>query len=127
MKGRLQKGLLAAGAVLVAAAAAAAGVSVARTGGARGYPVSQLHQGVNPAMLTLWSLPLVTMVIGEPLRSPVMSASALGLPPAQSVYCVISRAVSDAGAVAAIALAARASAAASDAASARGFMIAVSF
>src|SRR5438477_6096566 len=71
-------------------------------------------------MLTLWSAPLVTMVIGEPLRRPVTSASAFALPPTQSLYCDVRRAVSMAGAVAAIALAATAREAASEAASARG-------
>jgi hypothetical protein len=43
--------LLAAGVVLLAAGAASAGLMVARTGNARGYPVSGLRQGVSAASL----------------------------------------------------------------------------
>jgi hypothetical protein len=43
--------LLAAGVILLAAGAASAGLMVARTGNARGYPVSDLPQGVSAATL----------------------------------------------------------------------------
>src|SRR5260221_2420936 len=84
-------------------------------------------EGVKPAMLTVRSEPLVTIVTGAPLRRPATSESALALPPAHSAYCDERRVASVAGAGAAIALAATASEAASDAASARVFMWAVSF
>src|SRR5258708_3982709 len=84
-------------------------------------------EGVKPARLTARSEPLVTSVIGAPLRRPATSESAFDLPPAHSEYCDERRVASVAGADAAIALAAKASEAASDAASAREFMWAVSF
>src|SRR5689334_865177 len=73
--------------------------------------------GVKPAMLTLRSGELVTMVTGEPLRRPATSASALERLPAHSEYSLVRREASVAGAAAAMALAANASEAASEAAS----------
>src|SRR3982751_780321 len=78
-------------------------------------------------MLTLRSAPLVTSVTGVPVRRPATSASALDCPPAHWAYCPARRDPSVCGAVAAMALAANAREAASDAASARVRCIAVSF
>ena len=49
----MKRALLIAGAILVAVAAAGSGILVARFGGARGYPVSQLRPGVNAASLQI--------------------------------------------------------------------------
>src|SRR5690348_16713205 len=70
-------------------------------------------------MLTRRSGELVTIVTGPPLRSPATIDSALERPPAQSEYSLVMRvaSVAGAGAEAAIALAAQASEAASEAAS----------
>src|SRR5260221_1759771 len=79
-------------------------------------------EGVNPAMLTLRSAPLVTSVTGVPLRRPATSASALDLPPAHSEYWEVRRVASVVGAEAAIAF--DAANAASETASARyAFMV----
>src|SRR3954451_4897306 len=78
-------------------------------------------------MLTLRSAPLVTSVTGVPVRRPATSASALDCPPAHCAYCPARRDPSVCGAVAAMAVAASAREAASDAASARVRCIAVSF
>ena len=51
MDRRLRTALVTLGVLALAAIAAAAGLAVARTGSARGYPVSQLPQGVSAAML----------------------------------------------------------------------------
>ena len=48
-----QRILLLGGVVVLAALAGLAGLLVARFGNARGYPVSNLKQGVNPANLEL--------------------------------------------------------------------------
>src|SRR5258708_10690786 len=61
-------------------------------------------EGVTPAMLTLGSAPLVTSVIGAPLRRPATSASALDLPPAHSEYWEVRRVAAVRGAEAAMAL-----------------------
>jgi hypothetical protein len=52
-QGTGQRVLFVAGVVVLAALAGLAGVMVARFGNARGYPVDNLHQGVNPADLQL--------------------------------------------------------------------------
>jgi hypothetical protein len=48
---RLRTALVTLGALALAAVAAAAGLAIARTGSVRGYPVSQLRQGVSAALL----------------------------------------------------------------------------
>ncbi len=62
-------------------------------------------------MLTARLGPLVTSVIGAPLRKPATRESELDRPPAQSEYCVERRVASVAGALAAGALPAKVSAA----------------
>jgi hypothetical protein len=47
----LKKVLLAVGVAALAVAAAGAGLSIARTGSLRGYPLAQLHEGVSAATL----------------------------------------------------------------------------
>src|SRR6185312_13061407 len=82
--------------------------------------------GVKPAMLTLRSAEFVTMVTGAPLRSPATRASALECPPAHCEYWLAMRVASvGAGAEAAMALAANASEAASEAASVERRMVMV--
>src|SRR5437764_767010 len=79
-------------------------------------------------MLTLRSRPLVTIVIGAALRRPATSDSALECPPAHSEYWFERREASVGGADAAMALAARASEAAREAASiVRRIVMEVSF
>ena len=51
MDRRLRTALVTLGVLALAATAAAAGLAIARTGNARGYPVSQLPQGVSAALL----------------------------------------------------------------------------
>ena len=51
MKTGVKRVLLVAGVILLAAGAAASGLMVARTGNARGYPVSDLPKGVSAATL----------------------------------------------------------------------------
>src|SRR5689334_7639803 len=83
-----------------------------------------LEAGVKPAMLTLRSGELVTIVMGAPLRSPATRESALERLPAQSEYWLARREASvGAGAEAAIAVAANASDAASEAASVERRMV----
>lgn len=53
MSRSLPKVLIAAGAAVVAVAAAGSGLLVARFSGARGFPVSQLREGVTPANLQI--------------------------------------------------------------------------
>src|ERR1700759_5705734 len=84
--------------------------------------------GVKPAMLTLRARRLVTIVRGAPLRRPATRDSALEWPPAHSAYWLERREGSGGGADAAMAVAAKASEAAREAASVvRRIVIGVSF
>jgi hypothetical protein len=51
MKRGVKKVLLAVGVAALAVGAAGAGLSIARTGSLRGYPLAQLHEGVSAAAL----------------------------------------------------------------------------
>lgn len=51
MRTAAKRALLAGAVILLAAGAASAGLMVARTGNARGYPIEDLHQGVSAATL----------------------------------------------------------------------------
>ena len=70
MTGWTRRALLGLAVLLLAAGAAAAGLSVARTGSARGYPVSQLREGMSAATLQIAHMSQLSKIIVKIERLP---------------------------------------------------------